>query len=63
MRRGTNHFISFDAACRYYQEYGLEPSDVRDKLEDGDIQIGKPLLPDHARLMLHPDEGRYFIEE
>lgn len=63
MMRGTNHFMSFDAACRYYQEYGLEPGDVQGKILDGDIQIGEPRLPDHARLMLHPGEGRYFIEE
>ena len=47
MIRGTNHFMSFDAACRYYQEYGLEPG-TQGKILDGDIQMGNlgfPIMP------------------
>ena len=60
---GTAHFVSFDAARRYYRPYGYSAIEVRHKLEAGEIAIGEPRKPDGSRYescKLDLD-GRYWI--
>lgn len=65
MRFGTSHFVSRQAAERYYRDYGY--ADVAEavsrKIADGEIHIGKPVTcePDEV-VTLDQHEGRYFIE-
>ncbi len=56
---GTNHFVSKEAADRYYRDYGYENADGQ--LADGSIVIGKPALQPGDRLLENPGEGRYTI--
>ena len=62
-RTGTSYFKSFDAAFRYYKDYGFNYGDVQRKIQDGEIHIGKPTLKPNQKLVLNTEEGRYFIEE
>lgn len=41
-RIGTNHFISFAAAVKYYAMYGCDVAEVQRKIADKEIAIGKP---------------------
>jgi hypothetical protein len=63
MRWGTSHFVSLDAAERYYRNYGETAADVGAKIEAREIHIGKPMNcePDEV-VTLDRSEGRYFIE-
>lgn len=66
---GTNHFVSFSAACSYYsdQEEGLSPKElgqlVKEKLLDGSICVGPPSLKDGQKLRLIDEGRRWAIEE
>jgi hypothetical protein len=61
---GTSHFVSFDAACRYYRDYGYGTADVQRKLDTGEIHIGKPELVYGKQRWIKIDSGlRYGIEE
>jgi len=60
---GTNHFVSFRKACLYYSTYGFPVEQVEEKLKAGEIVIGAPKVPPTQRVILHPTEGRYFIED
>jgi hypothetical protein len=69
MRTGTCHFVSFTKACDYYRDQGnddLSPTElermVREKLNDGEIYIGKPDVPVGCRLVLLDNGTRYGIE-
>jgi hypothetical protein len=65
MRSGTSHFVSRQAAERYYRDYGY--SDVAEavarKIADGEIHIGKPALLVGQTLSVIPGEGRYQIDD
>ena len=39
---GTSYFINIRSAIRYYENMGFSEADVRDKLIEGEIHIGKP---------------------
>ena len=64
MQTGTSHFVSRDAAIRYYQpyEYPITAEAVDDKLARGEIHIGKPDLKPGERLTLIDGGTRYAIE-
>lgn len=61
--QGTNHFVSFKRAVLYYSVYGYPREQVEQKLQDGEITIGVPQVTQKQRVILHPTEGRYFIED
>lgn len=65
MRWGTSHFVSRQAAERYYRDYGY--ADVAEavtrKIADGEIHIGKPALLAGQSLSIIPGEGRYQIDD
>lgn len=64
MKTGTNHFISIDAATKYYAAYGFDRSDVLNKWKSLEICIGEPLAKGHDNSYLEKDkDGRYWIIE
>lgn len=65
MKTGTAHFISRDAAIRYYREYGYDDTaaEVDRKLADGEIYIGPPELKPGQRLARIDAGTRYAIED
>jgi hypothetical protein len=56
---GTCHFRSFIDACNYYCD--LPSKEVSEKVDAGEICIGKPTVKSNEKLYLKTDEGRYFI--
>jgi hypothetical protein len=68
-RVGTSYFVSVRAANRYYEAYGFGEQDVKRKIIDNEIHIGKPILGPGERLTIVDNEtgkawdGRYAIEE
>lgn len=67
---GTSHFVSFTKACDYYKGQGLDEltpaaleREIRAKIDDGEISIGKPDLPVGGRLLVVDGGTRYAIEE
>jgi len=58
----TNHFVSFDRAVSYYKDYGFDASDVRRKIDEGEIQIGHPAVTVNQKLRIN-SEGRYVISD
>lgn len=64
MITGTNHFISIDAAEKYY--YGFYGPDVlsfvKTKIKNKEITIGPPQIKQGEKLLTNTAEGRYFIE-
>ena len=61
--QGTSHFISFQKAVIYYSTYGYPLEQVEKKLQAGEITIGVPQVTPKQRVILHPTEGRYLIED
>ena len=61
--QGTSHFVSFKRAVIYYSAYGVPLEQVQQKLQDGEITIGVPQVTPKQRVILHPTEGRYLIED
>jgi hypothetical protein len=58
---GTAHFVSREAANRYYsEEYGFNKFDVARKLVGGEIYIGKPETKANEELFVR--DGRYHIQ-
>jgi len=57
---GTAHFVSIDAANKYYSEYGYTPDDVQQKLDAYEIFIGEPPVKIGEILRVN-NEGRYVI--
>lgn len=63
-RTGTNHFISLDAAIKYYATQGESREDVLNKWKNLEICIGEPLAKGHDNSYLEIDkDGRYWIIE
>ena len=58
--KGTLNFSNFGCAFVYYRGYGYSRDDVRQKVKDGEIYIGKPSLGPGEELHVN-DEGRYEI--
>jgi hypothetical protein len=66
---GTSNFVNFTKACDYYRGQGndhLTPAEletlVREKIDDGEIELGKPAILVGERLILLDDGARYGIE-
>lgn len=63
---GTSHFVSFDAAARYYADteggIGAGTAAAARKLDAGEIHIGPPESKPGDTLKINNEEGRYFIE-
>jgi len=62
MNIGTNHFVDRLSLIRYYSKQGFCLGEINEKLERGEIKIGKPKIKDKETLEIIPDEGRYFIK-
>jgi hypothetical protein len=65
MRYGTNRFVSILAAHRYYADYGYDDVEaaVAQKLEDGEIVIGRPVLKEGESFRLIDNGTRYEIND
>lgn len=62
MKTGTNHFESLQAAISYYS-YGFTPAQVQEKLDAGEIKLGKPAARAGVAVVLDKREGRYVLIE
>ena len=62
MRVGTSYFKTLYAAYEYYDSQCIDIEEVDRKIDQGEIHIGKPEVPDGAKLLLDRSEGRYIIE-
>jgi hypothetical protein len=66
---GTCYFVSFTKACDYYrgQSDELTPAQleriVKRKINEGEISIGKPDVPEGARLLIIDSGTRYALED
>ena len=65
---GTSYFPTRGDACKYYSAQGIFSFQVDNKIEDGEIHIGKPpgYLGPECRAILQNDQGgskRWFIAE
>ena len=67
---GTSYFVNFTKACDYYRDQGndeLTPAElerlVRDKIDEGEIHLGKPDVPVGSKLLLLDNGTRYGIED
>lgn len=56
---GTHHFVSLQAAIRYYKPYGNDKAEVERKVAAGEIAIGEPPAREGYRVSIIADEGRY----
>jgi hypothetical protein len=63
-RVGTAYFVSTELAAQYYRDYdGLDGYEtVRNKLDDGEIHIGKPPIKSGERIVIIDNGTRYAIE-
>ncbi len=67
---GTSNFKNLAAALAYYADYGYKTNnayEIRQKLANGDITIGMPMLPrsldDYACGLTVNAEGRYVTHD
>ena len=60
---GTSYFVSFETACRYYKDYFETPKDVKRKISEGLIHIGRPPVTQGQFVGLTDNGTRYTIEE
>ena len=60
---GTNHFVNFESAVRYYKDYPYRSirAAVMRKIHDGEIHLGPPTLKPGERLEVIDEETRYAI--
>ena len=65
MKYGTSNFPSFIEACKYYRPYGFYSFQVKNKIESGEIKIGKPKATEGQRVLeVNENPGlRYYIED
>ncbi len=61
-KTGTSHFVSLQTAVRYYKDYGYGLNDVQQKVKDGEIHLGPPVVKDGQKLSII-DGGRYALTE
>lgn len=60
---GTSYFTSLNAAIRYYHDYGDDINDVKRKIAEGSIHIGKPPKSPGQRITTIDGGKRYAITE
>ena len=58
---GTNHFSSFSHAVSYYKNYGISEAEVRQKIQNKEIFVGRPVAKPWQKILINKEEGRYFI--
>ena len=58
---GTCYFLSRNAAFRYYRSQEVCAEDVKERIDEGSINIGQPHVKDGERLVLNQEEGRWMI--
>ncbi len=63
MQIGTCHFVSLDAAIKYYSDYGINRDEVISKWKNMEILIGPPIAKAGQKILIKKEEGRYFIED
>jgi hypothetical protein len=63
MKHGTSHFLSCDAAVRYFAYEDATLADIERKIAEGLIAIGPPPTQPGQRLTLIDRGTRYAIEE
>lgn len=61
METGTCNFVSFAHACRYYKGYGFDAKGVQQKIDDGEIRLGKP--DENLYVITSTKEGRYWVRD
>lgn len=61
MKTGTNHFESLKTAVAYYA-YGFTSSDVQEKVDRGEIKLGKPTISWGETLLIDRDR-RYILDD
>lgn len=66
---GISHFVNFTKACDYYKGQGYDEltpaaleSAMREKIEGGEITIGKPDVAVGERLLVIDDGCRYALQ-
>jgi hypothetical protein len=69
MTTGTSNFVNFTKACDYYRSQGneeLTPAQleklVKNKIEEGEIELGQPTLKDGQTLRVIDNGCRYAIQ-
>ena len=60
---GTSHFVSLQAAHRYYALQNEGWDNVTEKIEKGEIHIGPPTAKPGERVIILGDGYRYAITE
>ena len=60
---GTPNFVNKRAATNYYKSQGYDLAEVNRKLRDGEIFIGKPVVPKGMTLKVNREEGRYVLSD
>lgn len=60
---GTSNFVSKKAAIKYYQNYDCDVEEVNRKIKDGEIEIGRPKVPEGMTLWVNQEEGRYMLAD
>ena len=58
---GTSHFVTREAAIRYFAGYHYSADDVDWKIATGRIHIGPPTAGPGDTVTLDASEGRYLI--
>ena len=60
---GTSHFVDFASALRYYQqqEFGVTVADIKNKIKEKSISIGRPEIKENQTAFINHSEGRWFI--
>lgn len=53
---GTAHFVNIDKAIRYYGQQG-----AMERLDRGEIHLGRPLLKENQHCSVIHEDGRYQI--
>lgn len=59
MKTGTCNFKSLFWAVVYYEKQGIDYNEVLEKIQNGEIEIGKPRIEEGEYLII--EDGRYFI--
>lgn len=58
---GTHHFYDINAVKRYYADYGFTESDIQEKINCGEVAIGRPEV-EPGQKAIRDNQGRFKIE-
>ena len=62
IKHGTSHFVTREAAIRYFSAQCYTRLSIDEKFKTGEIKVGKPELKAGEKLFIIKSEGRYQIE-